>query len=98
MTIRKASNVPLNKFIKFLESERLTQIRVTGGHYIYSRVDLDRPIPLQSHIDPVPEFIVLEILKTLDMNTDQMWERIDKEKGTKERKAEYARRGKRRKK
>jgi len=95
MNTYKSSNVPLRKFIKFLEAEGLKQIRIRGGHLIFSRSDLARSIPIQSHIDPVPEFIVLEVLNVLDMNSDQMWERIGKNKGTKERKSSVAKKGKR---
>lgn len=98
MNTYKSSNVPLSKFLKFLEDEGLKQIRTRGGHLIYARKDLKRSIPIQSHIDPVPEFIVLEVLKTLDVSPQDMWEKIVKTKGTEERTAKVARRGKRSKK
>lgn len=98
MNTFKGSNVSLSKFKKFLEGEGLKQIRVRGGHLIYSRADLKRSIPIQSHIDPVPEFIVYEVLNTLDVTMDYMWSKIGKKKGTEERKSKVARKGKRSKK
>lgn len=95
MNTYKASNVPLKKFLKFLESEGLKQIRVRGGHLIYSRFDLKRSIPIQSHIDPVPEFIVFEILNTLNLTMDYLWQKMGKNKGDTDRIAKVAKRGKR---
>lgn len=60
-----ADNVPLKKFRDFLESMGLKCIRTSGGHEVWSRADLGRPVVLQSHIDPVPGFIVRTNLKTI---------------------------------
>ena len=95
MSTFKTSNVPLAKFLKFLEGEGLKHIRSRGGHYIYARADLKRSIPVQSHLDPVPEFIVLEILHTLNISSEKMWSKIKPSKGSDKRKEKIARRGKR---
>lgn len=60
-------NVPLKKFLKFLESEGCNHIRTKGGHYTYSKQGLNRPIVIQSHIDPVPTFIVAQTLRALNV-------------------------------
>jgi hypothetical protein len=36
-----------------------------GGHYQYARANLGRPLTLQTHVDPVPEFIILNHLRVL---------------------------------
>jgi len=95
MNTYKASNVPLKDFIKFLELVRAKKIRTTGGHYIFSHRDLKRPITIQSHIDPVPKFIVLEIINYFGMSSKKMWEIIKPPKGTTKRSPGPARRGKR---
>jgi hypothetical protein len=57
--VANPNNVPLKKFRKFLiKEEGCTHIRDSGGHEIYARNDLPRSFPIQSHIDPVPRFIV----------------------------------------
>jgi hypothetical protein len=71
MSIKKLSNIPLKDFRKFLKSEGLNIIKNTkgrGGHEKWSRLGMDRPITIQTHIDPVPEFIVKQVLRHLDMN------------------------------
>ncbi|MBS9522589.1 type II toxin-antitoxin system HicA family toxin [Litoribacter alkaliphilus] len=49
----------------FLEKIGCKQHRSKGGHLIFVRKDLARPIVVQSHIDPVPEFIVRNALRAL---------------------------------
>ncbi|MCL2074689.1 MAG: hypothetical protein FWH18_12255 [Marinilabiliaceae bacterium] len=41
---------------------------IEAGHEKWSRHDLTRPIIFQTHIDPVPEFIVKSNLRTLNMS------------------------------
>jgi len=80
MTTQKLSNIPLRDFRKFLESQGLKLIKTSkgrGGHEKWSRVDLERPITIQTHVDPVPEFIVLQILRYLSMNRKQFFEVLD---------------------
>jgi hypothetical protein len=81
MTTQKLSNIQLRVFRKFLESQGLKLIKTSkgrGGHEKWSRVDLERPITIQNHVDPVPEFIVLQILRYLGMNRNQFFEVFNK--------------------
>ena len=41
--------------------------RINGGHEHWTRADLLRPITIQTHIDPVPEFIIKNGLKQLGL-------------------------------
>ena len=59
-------NIPLKTFRDFLSWKGLKRIRTEGGHEVWSRKDLCRPVVLQTHISPVPEFIVKNILRTID--------------------------------
>ena len=64
-------NISLRKYIKFLSEIGLKNHRTSGGHLHYCRNDLDRPITLQSHIDPVPEFIVKQHLRLLSISKEE---------------------------
>jgi predicted RNA binding protein YcfA (HicA-like mRNA interferase family) len=68
MNTYKLSNIPLKTMLWFLEHNGLKQISIEGGHVKYTRTDLLRPIIIQTHICPVPEFIVSQILKHLSFN------------------------------
>lgn len=81
MSTRKLSNIPVQDFRRFLKSEGLNIIRESkgrGGHEKWSRSDLDRPITIQNHIDPVPEFIVKQVMRYLNIDRQAFFEAIDK--------------------
>jgi len=68
MNAYKLSNIPLKTMQWFLEKQGLKHIKTQGGHEKWVRSDLNRPIMIQSHITPVPEFIVIQILRHLGFN------------------------------
>ena len=79
MSTKKLSNIKLKDFRKFLKNEGLNIIRSTkgrGGHEKWSRLDLDRPITIQTHIDPIPEFIIKQVLRHLEMTRDEFIEKL----------------------
>ena len=74
----KSGNLPLAVLQKILLHQGCKRIRKTKGHDKYARQDLLRPITIQNHIDPVPEFIVKQVMRTLKLNNKDM-DRILKE-------------------
>ena len=71
-------NISLNTFRKFLEIRGCKLIRTKGGHEIWSHRDCNRPIVIQSHIDPVPSFIILNNLRTLGITKEDFLKDLDK--------------------
>ena len=69
-------NVSLEVYRKFLISIGCKKIRTKGGHEHWSRSDLNRPITLQSHITPVPEFIIKQHLRYLNITKKDFENRI----------------------
>lgn len=65
-------NIRLATFRKFLEHKGLKKIRTTGGHEIWSRNDLTRPVVLQSHKDPIPEFVIKSNLQTINADKQEL--------------------------
>ena len=81
MSTKKLSNIALKDFRKFLASQGLTVIkdsRGRGGHEKWSKLELDRPITLQTHVDPVPEFIVKQVLRHLGTSRNEFFREFDK--------------------
>ncbi|HMN04269.1 MAG TPA: type II toxin-antitoxin system HicA family toxin [Flavobacteriales bacterium] len=74
MAAQKLSNVSLARYQAFLELAGCALIRNKGGHDVYARADLLRPIVVQSHIDPVPERIVKQGLRALGMSRDDFFD------------------------
>ena len=79
MSTRKLSNIPLKDFRRFLKNQGLNLIKSSkgrGGHEKWARADLDRPITIQTHIDPVPEFIIKQILRHLEMTREEFFKKL----------------------
>jgi predicted RNA binding protein YcfA (HicA-like mRNA interferase family) len=68
MSTRHLRNISLKDYCKYLEHIGCKCIRTKGGHYQYTRSDLGRPLTLQTHIDPVPEFIITNHLRVLNIS------------------------------
>lgn len=78
MSTRHLRNIGLNDYRKFLTSHEIDCkcTRSKGGHEHYTRKDLLRPLTLQSHIDPVPEFIIKNHLRILGMSKEDFLEKF----------------------
>ena len=75
------SNISVKEFRKFLGSQGLNVIKDTrgrGGHEKWSKSGMDRPVTLQTHIDPVPEFIVKQVLRYLKMDRETFFKEFGK--------------------
>jgi len=68
----KPSNLPLSTIRKVLSHVGCKKFDIKGGHEKWTRSDLLRHIIIQTHIDPVPTFIVLQIMRTLSITRDEM--------------------------
>ena len=67
-------NIPVLVFRQYLEWKGLKCIRTNGGHEIWGGKSMSRPVTFQSHIDPVPEFIVRNNLKALGVTKEDFYE------------------------
>ena len=72
MSTKKLSNISLKEYRLFLTNCGCKYIRTSGGHEIWSRTDLNRPITFQTHIDPVPERIIKQALRILLIGNNPM--------------------------
>jgi hypothetical protein len=81
MNIPKLSNIDiedLRRFLKYQGLHLITDSKGRGGHEKWSRADLDRPITIQTHINPVPEFIIKQILRHLNISKKAFIEALNK--------------------
>ena len=67
MSARKLTNISLKDYRDFLEKSGCKYNRTEGGHEIWSRKNLTRPIVVQTHESPVPEFIIKNALRNLGL-------------------------------
>ena len=70
-------NVSIADYEKFLQLARCIFVSVEAGHIKYTRSDLYRPIIFQSHISPVPEFIIRNALRSLGISKSEFWQILE---------------------
>ena len=73
MSTRKLSNVSLAEYRDFLSKAGCKYIRTSDGHEVWTRKDITRPIIFQTHIEPVPEFIIRNALRALGISKNEFW-------------------------
>lgn len=80
MSTKHLHNVTISQLESFLELCLCKFIKNKKGHAQYTRSDLTRPLPFQNHIEPVPEFIIQNILRGLGYSKKDFFEILEQEK------------------
>lgn len=80
MSTRHLRNISKSKLESFLELCCCKFIKNKKGHIQYTRSDLTRPLPFQNHIDPVPEFIVKNLLRGLGYSKNDFHDILERKK------------------
>lgn len=75
--MKSLKNITLNEFREFLEYKGLKKIRTNSGHEIWSAKNLLRPVIIQTHIDPIPEFIVRNNLRVMGATKKELIDFFD---------------------
>lgn len=78
--MKKLSNISLSDMRKALKGSGLNKIRTKGGHETWSKAAMTRPITIQTHIDPIPEFIVKQVIRNLGITNKAFIELIEGKK------------------
>ena len=63
-------NISTRTFRKFLTEQGLKCQRKKGGHEIWAGTSTLRPVTFQSHIEPIPEFIIQNGLRNLGLTKE----------------------------
>ena len=74
MSTHKLSNVSLEDYRLFLKKAGCKCVRTSGGHEHWTRKDLNRPVTIQTHVNPVPEFIIKNGLRILGLTKKDFFE------------------------
>ncbi|MDR3256743.1 MAG: type II toxin-antitoxin system HicA family toxin [Endomicrobium sp.] len=70
--------VKINKFCKFLKHCEFVEERQRGGHLIFSKKGLPRPVVVAIHGKEVDFYDCLEIMKILNMSRDELLKELKK--------------------
>jgi len=67
-------NIPLSVFRDYLKYKGLYLVKTEGGHEKWTKQGLLRPVIIETHVDPVPEFIIRNNLSTMGSNRKEFEE------------------------
>ena len=74
----KLKNISLKNFRRYLHHCGLKHIRTKGGHEVWSAQNLTRPVVMQTHVDPIPEFIIKNNLRTIGKSEEHLLQFLEK--------------------
>ncbi len=69
--MRNLGNISIREFRGALLSLGLEQVRTKGGHEAWMKKGMTRPVIFQTHVEPVPEFIVRNAIRDLGMTRQE---------------------------
>lgn len=82
MNTFKLSNIPLEDFRRYLRSKGYEQepSKAGSGHEKWIKRGMDRPITIQTHMCPIPEFIIKNCLRNIGITRKQFKDEFTKVK------------------
>lgn len=80
MSSRHIRNVSISQLESFLELCLCKFVKSKKGHGQYIRSDLTRPLPFSNHVEPVPEFVVQNLLRGLGYSKNDFYEILENKK------------------
>ncbi|RLD76685.1 MAG: type II toxin-antitoxin system HicA family toxin [Bacteroidetes bacterium] len=83
MSTQHLRNISIEVFKGFLDLVLCSYISTKGGHEKWTRADLRRPIIFQTHINPIPEFIIKNNLRILAYSKKDFFDIIEGKKEVK---------------
>jgi predicted RNA binding protein YcfA (HicA-like mRNA interferase family) len=75
--MKKLSNITLKEFRDIMLRLGLQPLRTTGGHEIWTKPGLRRTIVFQTHVEPLPEFVVKNIIRDLGMTRQEFMDILE---------------------
>lgn len=75
--MKKLSNITVKEFRDLLLHLGLQPLRTAGGHEIWTKQGLRRTIVFQTHVEPIPEFIVRNTIRDLGMTRQEFLEILE---------------------
>jgi predicted RNA binding protein YcfA (HicA-like mRNA interferase family) len=67
MSTQKLTNISIKDYLRFLKNAGCIYSHTNGGHQIWKKEGLTRPIVVQTHVNPVPKFIIENALRSLGL-------------------------------
>lgn len=75
--MRSLRNISISEFRKILSECGFEKARTKGGHESWTRAGIARPVVFQTHVDPIPEFIVKNGLRIMGLSKEEFLRMLD---------------------
>lgn len=69
--MRGLSNITIAEFRQALGKLGLSKVRTKGGHEAWMKPGMTRPVIIQTHVDPIPEFIIKNNLRNMGISRQE---------------------------
>lgn len=76
--MRSLSNISVREFRAVLTLLGLSLVRTKGGHEAWMKEGMLRPVIFQSHVNPIPEFIIRNNLYNMGISKAEFISILDK--------------------
>ena len=76
--MKRLSNLTVAEFRHTLMVLGLHPQRTKGGHEAWTKKGMTRPVIFQTHIEPVPEFIVKNAIRDIGITRQEFMDILDK--------------------
>jgi len=76
--MRSLGNITLKDFRAALRSLGLEKVRTKGGHEAWMREGMTRPVIFQTHVEPIPEFVLRNNLRNIGISKEEFLAVLDK--------------------
>ncbi len=69
--MRNLSNVTIAEFRAIMVLLGMTKVRTKGGHEAWMKAGMTRPAIVQTHVNPVPEYVLRNNLRVIGISRDE---------------------------
>ena len=69
--MRNLSNVTIAEFRAIMVLLGMTKVRTKGGHEAWMKAGMTRPAIVQTHVDPVHEYVLRNNLRVIGISRDE---------------------------
>ena len=75
--MRNLSNVSISEFRAIMLLLGLTRVRTKGGHEAWMKAGMTRPAIVQTHVDPVPGYVLRNNLRIIGISREAFLALLD---------------------
>ena len=76
--MRNLSNVSISEFRAIMLLLGLSKVRTKRGHEAWMKAGMTRPAIVQTHVDPVPEYVLRNNLRIIGISREEFLTLLEK--------------------